>query len=131
MYTGHPKIVYMDRSTLENRLGYAIKCKYSVWKDLKKLKTLSEAGHEIAWSGNERWCVVDGKTFNISKSVYVKRVIESDLEEVFSDFTWDDDGGHKIQILYDNEGKDYEVLFDINIHDPNAFDFSKILGHLK
>ena len=116
----------VDASEKENSLDYAIECKLSVWKDLKELKKLSEAGYPIVWSKNERWCVVNGKTFNISKSVYTKRVIDSELEEIFNDYTWGVDGRHEIQVIYDCTGNDYEVAFDAAYDD-----FDEFLKYLK
>ncbi len=123
---GRSRRIDIDSSLFDDTLDYAIECKMSVWKDLKELKKLSESGHDIVWSSNERWCIVNGKTFNISKSVYQKRVIESDLEEVFDDYTWGVDERHEIVVIYDNTGSDYEVLFD-----ANAYDLSKLLELLK
>ena len=121
-------LIKTDPSVLYEDLDYAVKCKFSVWKDLKEIKTLSKSGHAIIWSANERWCTVNGKTFNISKAVYQKRIIESDLEETFTDYTWGIDGRHvaQLNIHYADGGSDCEVLFDASIYDINT-----ILGFLK
>ena len=120
-------IVSIDYTTFEITLEHAVKYKVSVWRDLKELKALSKAGHEIVWSENVRWCVANGKTFNVTKSVYTKRVIDSELEDVFTDYhTFGEDGRHEIQVLYDHNGSDYEVLFDSRYDD-----FDKLLSLLK
>lgn len=124
------RIIYINPEQLERTFEYAMQCRFSVWKDLQAMKALAEAGHEIIWSGNERWCVVNGKTFNIHKSVYIKRVIESELEDVFKDYSWGEDGRVGIQVTCNDDGYGYEVLFDAGRDDPSTFDFSKILGFL-
>lgn len=130
---GRSRALHVDSSRSDNVLEYTVACKLSVWEDLKEIKALSEAGHNIVWSGNERWCVINGKTFNISKSVYIKRVIETELEDEFTDYTWDEDTrlSHIKYVcdMYEYGGE--EVLFDARVHDSSTFDFDKILSHLK
>lgn len=41
---------------------------------LREIKRLVAEGHEIHWNSNGRFCVVAGKTFNIDKRVYDKRI---------------------------------------------------------
>lgn len=40
---------------------------------IMKMKRLIKQGNEIVWSLNERWCTINGQTFNISKIVWEAR----------------------------------------------------------
>lgn len=40
---------------------------------ITKMKYLIKQGNKIVWSFNERWCTINGQTFNISKIVWDSR----------------------------------------------------------
>ena len=37
-------------------------------------------GHQIVWSPNERWCEIDGETFNVNKALFEKWVNSGEIE---------------------------------------------------
>ena len=104
----------VDPSKIMNSLSHAVKYKHSMWVELKKISSLVKSGHKIQWSTNERWCSVNGETFNVAKTVYEKRVLESELEDVFTDYYWDD---RSIQIWCDFNGVGGETVFDFSVQE--------------
>lgn len=106
----------IDSDNFINSLPHAIRYKYSMWSELRKLSALINSGHEIEWSANKKWCTVNGKTFNISKSVYEKRILESELEDVFTEYYWNDDG-RPMQFWCEYSGSDYETVFDFSVQE--------------
>lgn len=45
----------------------------NVYNIFRKVRSLEKKGHKIEWSKNERFCIIEGKTYNIAKSVYEYR----------------------------------------------------------
>ena len=122
--------IRIDSDSLDNSLTHAVLYKFSTWKELKKMLQLVNKGHEIKWSANERWCTINGTTFNISKSVYEKRVIESQLEDEFTEYHWNWDR----TLTYanarwnDTTGCDSELIFDISV---KTMDLSTLDSYLE
>lgn len=48
----------------------------SVNRDLAKIANLLKKGHEITWPYSDNWCEIGGKTFNVNKYVFEKRIDE-------------------------------------------------------
>lgn len=45
----------------------------NIYNTFRKVRSLENKGHEVQWSKNKRFCIIDGKTYNIAKSVYEYR----------------------------------------------------------
>lgn len=121
--------INIDPSRMMNLLPHAIRYKYSMWSELKKMSALVDAGHEIIWSTNEKWCTVNGQTFNISKSVYKKRVLESELEDVFTEYYWNE-GGMPVRIACDYDGVGGETVFDFSVKEVDLKEFDAYLARI-
>ena len=123
--------INIDPSRMMNLLPHAVRYKYSMWSELKKLSALINSGHELTWSANEKWCTINGQTFNISKSVYIKRLLESELEEKFVDYFWNEDGRSlNINIAYDFEGSGADAVFDFSIQEVDLKEFDAYLARI-
>lgn len=117
----------LDALCKDIALSHANKYKLALWKDLKTIEILSEAGHEIQWNSNDRWCTVNGRTFNVHKTVYQANVIDSKLPDSFSAFSADSSGRYKLAVKYACYGHDNEVIFDAAVIDSEDVDLDKLL----
>lgn len=82
-----------------NTIGSATMYKLSVFNDLRKIKQLKEKGYEVKWNHNECFCIINGETFNIHKSIYDKRINGEDLDKPFNDHGWSDRLFHPIEVF--------------------------------
>ena len=46
---------------------------------IQNIQSKIDEGHKIEWSPNERWCEIDGETFNIRKDLFDKLVHNGDI----------------------------------------------------
>lgn len=48
--------------------------------DIKRtIQNKIDDGHQIVWAPNERWCEIDGETFNIGKALFETWVSNNEL----------------------------------------------------
>ena len=123
IYKGNGYLV--DALCKDVTLSHENRYKYALWRDLKTIEVLSSVGHEIKWNVNDRWCTVNGKTFNVHKSVYEKNVIQSVLPDSFRAFTIDP-SRRMMAVKYAFDSKGGDVLFDIALIDPSVDDLDTI-----
>lgn len=55
-----------------DELGYVTYAS-TVTRDILAIKELVAKGHKIVWNMNDRFCTVNGQTFNIHKNVWLLR----------------------------------------------------------
>ena len=44
------------------------------------IQTKIDEGRQIIWSSNNRWCEIDGETFNVSKALFDKWVSKGEIK---------------------------------------------------